>query len=228
MIYPFFLNLSFHLFSVIKQASKPLIPFRNFMSCVIYIEAAAYRNHLGLKSVCPKQNLSLSQNLSGLLFKNYQCNFIQILQEQSVPSVVMHIVGIYKYNDFCHHYDPFMIFIFDVCPVFYTTNTIWNKCYRIDWYQSFQSPCVHLTGLPVEWILAGSWPLNKKVVLGPFIIFMSPATRSTVCMSARRKPSQDYSPHSTTNMLSNFTGMISSNLRCAYRRDFPGFFFYTF
>jgi hypothetical protein len=83
-------------------------------------------------SVCHKT--CPSQNLSGLLLINYWCNFIQTLQELSVPSLVVHIVSIFRFNDFCQSYGPVIIFNFKVCPDYfsYTTNAISMKLYRID------------------------------------------------------------------------------------------------
>jgi hypothetical protein len=99
--------------------------------CRLYGVVATYRDHFSV--VCLSVCLSL-QNLSGLLLINYWCNFIQTLQEWSVPSLVVHIVSIFRFNDFCQSYGPLIIFIFKVCPYYfsYTTNAISMKLYRID------------------------------------------------------------------------------------------------
>jgi hypothetical protein len=94
--------------------------------CRLYGVVATYRDHFSVVclSVCP------SQNLSGLLLINFWCNFIQTLQEWSVTS----LVSIFWFNDFCQSYGPLLIFIFKVCPDYfsYTTNAISMKLYRID------------------------------------------------------------------------------------------------
>jgi hypothetical protein len=74
--------------------------------CCLYRVVATYRDNFSIFSLHP------SQNLSGLLMKNYWCNLIQTLIGWSVPSVV---VGNYQFNDFCQSYVPLMIFIFKVC-----------------------------------------------------------------------------------------------------------------
>jgi hypothetical protein len=98
--------------------------------CRLYGVVATYRDHFSV--VCP--SVRPSQNLSGLLLINYSCNFIQTLQDWSVPSLVVHIVSIFRFNDFCKSYGPLIIFIFKICPDYfsYTTNAISMKLYRID------------------------------------------------------------------------------------------------
>jgi hypothetical protein len=109
-------------------------------------------------SVC----CQIHKSLSGLLLINYWCNFIQTLQEWSVPSLVVHIVSIFRLNDFCQSYGPLIIFIFKVCPDYfsYTTKQFqWNFTGLI----CSSSPCAYCTGFLVEWFLAELWPFDKKV-----------------------------------------------------------------
>ena len=104
------------------------------------------------------------KNLSGLLFWNYWWDFILTLKKWSVPNLVVHIVSIFQFNDFCQSYDPLMIFIFKVCLDYlsWIANAILMKLYRIDnWFKFSRISFVFFF---IEWILDELWPLEKKCV----------------------------------------------------------------
>jgi hypothetical protein len=50
-----------------------------------------------------------------------------------IPSLVVHIVSIFRFNDFCPSYGPLIFFIFKVCLDYfsYTTNAISMKLYSL-------------------------------------------------------------------------------------------------
>ena len=116
------------------------------------------------------------RKLSGQLLRNYWCNFIQTLQEWSVPSLVVHIVGIFWFVDFSQSYGPLMIFIFKVCPDYfsYTTEAIWMKLYRIDRYLKYLRI---FNGFSGWMIFGGVMALEWKRCFCQLMIFVSPATK---------------------------------------------------
>ena len=63
--------------------------------------------HTGITCLCQ----SVRHKTSGPLLNNYWCNFITTLQEWSVPSLVVHIIDILQFNNFCQSYGPLMIFM---------------------------------------------------------------------------------------------------------------------
>ena len=69
----------------------------SLLCCLLQI-AALYKDHFSV--VC--LSVCLSQNLSEMLIRNSWYNFIQTLQEWSVPSLVMHVVGSYNNSSLSH------------------------------------------------------------------------------------------------------------------------------
>jgi hypothetical protein len=84
-----------------RPSSLPMVKVNHFL-CRLYGVVATYRDHFSV--VCP--SVRPSQNLSGLLLINYWCNFIQTLQEWSVPSLVVHN---------CQHF-PVQWFLLELWP----------------------------------------------------------------------------------------------------------------
>jgi hypothetical protein len=85
---------------------------------------------------------------TGLLLRNYWCNFMKTFQEWSIPSfVVVQLINILWFIDFCQSFDTFMILILKfVCstPVILLMQFQWNFTGLIDssnsrayWFNDF-------------------------------------------------------------------------------------------
>jgi hypothetical protein len=82
---------------------------------------------------------------SHLPFKDSRCNFIKTLQE-SVPSLNVHIISIFQFNDFCESNGPLMIF--KNCPDYsYTT---YASSMKLTGFICTSGTCLYNTGFPIE------------------------------------------------------------------------------
>ena len=101
--------------SVEKRTGSPAVTICMFsaLHCITlfsfpFLSLLCSRRHIGITS---PSSVSPAQSWPNYSLKNYLCNFNQTLQEWSVPSLVVHIISIFQFNDFWQSYGPLMIFI---------------------------------------------------------------------------------------------------------------------
>jgi hypothetical protein len=111
---------------------------------------------------------------------------IIVLPNVFVSSLVVHIVSILQFNDFCQRYDPWMIFFKFVL----TTPLIPLMQFQGNFTGLIvsSSSYANYTSFPVKWFFAELWPLYKNGVFACYWLLCSRFTNADACYKVATTP----------------------------------------